>query len=185
MKTLNTLLALALLVSSVAPVCAMDGKEETPVTSAETTPVASPREATPDVAAPDVAAPVAGVQSEGFLTKAKAFADEKVAAVKGFYAYNSDAKLVSFAKYGVTAAAVAAVVGGFVYLFTGEEDEDVTEEAPVSVEPQVQTVVEAPVITPAPVAKAKAPVRKPRLGKTRFGKTSRVKRGGCRTGGCR
>lgn len=167
MKTLNSLLALALLVSSVAPVCAMENEPKVDAT----------------VKTEEVKTEA---QAKSFVDTAKAFAGEKAAAVKGFYAYNPEAKVASFAKYGVTVAAVAAVVGGLVYLFTGDEsseDEATEEVAPVD-EP-VKTVVEAPVVAPAPAVKAQHPVRKPTRGKkNRCGKTTRVKRGGCRTG-CR
>jgi hypothetical protein len=175
MKTLKTLLALSLLVSSFAPVCAMEGQEAQAPEAVETVPtrldaaqaglaaaqaaLAAAAEDAPNRA--DLIAATVAAQAEvtaatpvpSFADRAKAFVGDKAAAVKGFYAWNPEAKATSIAKYGVTAAAVAAVIGGsyalYNYLFADEESDEeevVTEEAPVA-------PVEAPVkTTPAPVA---------------------------------
>lgn len=158
MKTLNTLVALALLVSAVAPVCAM---EEAPKAATVTTP--------------------------SIFARVFASAQTSAASVKDYYAFNPENKAQSFKRYGVTAAAVAAVIGlGYAAynFFTSEDEEEV---APV--EPQVSTVeaapvVEAPVIVNRPAVVVKPAVKTParrmskcqaraaRIARAKSGKTS-------------
>lgn len=197
MKTLKTLLALSLLVSSFAPVCAMEA-DAAKVADANVDGVKKD-EVKPEVKADDKKAEDKKEEApKTFGAKVSAFVDPKAAAVKGFYAWNPEEKGKSLAKYGVTAAAVAAVIGGsyalYNYLFAGEEsDEEVITEEPVAPveEPVRTTVTEAPVAV-APVVRPATNNGGPRRGrncrrgsKTSSARAKRCSKKSCRSNGCK